>query len=172
MPNPWSVRFIGALLLALAGVLGGRMAQTPYARRVQELNGWQLWLMRLGSEVVWEGRELSQAVQAASQGSPPGVAGVAAAFLAGLTTHLTTQEIWARSVADAPFLSPEDVATLRELGPVLGRYSREQAVEHLEACRARLARLEAEARTARDGPGRAMGSLVALSAVAMAVLVA
>jgi hypothetical protein len=36
----------------------------------------------------------------------------------------------------------------------------------------RLARLEAEARTARDGRGRAMGSLVALSAVAMAVLVA
>ncbi len=47
MPNPWSVRFMGALLLALAGVLGGRVAQMPYVRRVQELNGWQLWLMRL-----------------------------------------------------------------------------------------------------------------------------
>ncbi len=100
------------------------------------------------------------------------MAKVAAAFLAGLNTHLTTQELWARSVADAPFLSPEDVATLSELGPVLGRYSREQTVEHLTACRVRLARLEAEARTARDGRGRAMGSLVALSAVAMAVLVA
>ena len=172
MPAPWSVRVLGALLLALAGLLAGRIAQRPYARRVEELQRWQTWLTRLASEVVWQGRELGRAVQAACAGTPQGVSRASQRFVAGLGSERTTDELWCDSVRAAAFLSPEDIAVLSELGPVLGRYSREQAVAHLEVCRARLARLEAEARRARDGTGRALGSLVALSAVALAVLVA
>ncbi len=172
MPAPWSVRVLGAMLLALAGLLGGRMAQRPYARRVEELQGWQTWLTRLASEVVWQGRELGRAVAAARSGTPLGVSRASQCFLAGLGSERTTDELWCDSVHAAAFLAPEDIAVLSELGPVLGRYSREQAVVHLEACRERLGRLEAEARRARDGTGRALASLVALSAVALAVLVA
>lgn len=172
MPAPWSLRVLGAMLLALAGLLAGRVAQRPYARRVEELDGWQTWLARLASEVGWQGRELGRAVAAARAGSPPGVWRVTERFVAGLGSDRSTDELWRDSVRAAAFLSPEDVAVLSELGPVLGRYSREQAVGHLEACRERLRRLEVEARRARDGTGRALASVVALSGVALAVLVA
>ena len=172
MPAPWSVRVLGAMLLALGGFLAGRMAQRPYARRVEELQGWQTWLRRLASEVVWQGRDLGRAVAAAGAGTPLGVSCASQRFVAELGSTRTTDELWRDSVQAAAFLAPEDVAVLSELGPVLGRYSREQAVVHLEACRERLSRLEADARRARDGTGRALASLVALSGVALAVLVA
>jgi stage III sporulation protein AB len=172
MPAPWSVRFVGAVLLALAGALAGRLVQSPFRRRVEELQGWQLWLERLASEVAWQGRELSGAVAAAGRTAPPGVRMVTDRFLTLLSSARTTDELWAESVEGAPFLTAEDRTVLRELGPVLGRYSREEAAEHLAGCRARLLHLEQEARTARDGSGRALGSIVALSAVAAAVLVA
>lgn len=172
MLAPWSVRVLGALLLALAGMLAGRVAARPYRRRVEELAGWQTLLARLASEVVWQGRELARAVAEARRGAPPGVGRATERFVQGLASRGTTEEVWRDSLQAADFLSPEDAAVLLELGPVLGRYSREQALVHLDACRQRLSRLEGEARHARDGAGRAVGSLVALSAVALAVLVA
>lgn len=167
------VRAAGATLLALAGWLLGRTAALPFARRVEELHGFELVLARLESAVRWEGREIGGALAEAVAGTAPGVRRAVQTFLAaGAREVRPTAELWRRALEEAGYLRAEDRAVLGALGEVLGRFSRAEQAAHLAAARERLRALVAEAERERAEKGRALATLMALGGAAVAVLAA
>lgn len=168
-----TLRIAGAALLAAAGWLLGRTAALPFARRVEELRGFELVLARLESAVRWEGREIGAALSEAAAGTAPGVRRAVAAFLAsGAREVRPTAELWREALGEAGYLRQEDRTVLGALGEVLGRFSRAEQATHLAAVRERLRTLAQEAERERAEQGRALATLMALGGAAIAVLTA
>jgi|BEDMetMinimDraft_2_1075160.scaffolds.fasta_scaffold25867_1 stage III sporulation protein AB len=168
-----TLRVAGATLLATAGWLTGRTAALPFARRVEELRGFELVLARLESAVRWEGREIGAALAEAAVGTAPGVRRTVETFLTrGSLEARPTAELWREALEEAGYLRAEDRAVLRALGEVLGRFSRAEQAQHLAAVRERLRVLAQEAERERAEQGRALATLMALGGAAIAVLAA
>lgn len=170
---PVSVRTAGAILIALAAAGLSRVVRQRFLIRVEELLGWQMVLSRLESEVRWQARALPDALERCRHRLPRGVDECLETFIrAAREREESTEVLWQEALAGATRLSPEDLAILADLGPVLGRYSRQEQSQHLSLCRERLMQAERAARLERDSQGRALPALVALAGLAVAVVVA
>jgi stage III sporulation protein AB len=166
-----SPREAGAVLVALAAWQGGVLLARPFREHVRELARWQSFLRRLEAEMAWEGRDLNEALTRAGRGIGGGVEPVVAHFIReAAQPALGTAELWALALEHALWLGPDDQAHLRDLGPVLGRYSRQDQVRELEAARQALAVAERVARETEGRQARTLSSLVTLAGMAVAIL--
>lgn len=171
--TPSEVRPLGAILIALAASGLSRVVRQRFRVRVEELVGWQVVLSRLESEVRWQARALPEALERCRRRLPRGVDTCLMAFVrAAREREEPTETLWQEALSGPTGLLPEDLAILADLGPVLGRYSRQEQTQHLSLCRERLVQAEEAARRDRDSQGRALPALVALAGLAVAVVVA
>jgi stage III sporulation protein AB len=165
-----AARPLGALLVGGCLWQAGRVLTRPLRERPVELKGWQDVLARLESEIGWDGRALLVALTRAQTQAPAGVARCLARFCAHAEDPISTAELWSEALHGEGFLSAEDRAVLAALGPVLGRYSREEQRRHLGELRERLRRQEMQAEAAARREGRALATVLALAGAALAVL--
>ena len=169
--TPTTLHELGAVLVALAGWLGGQLVFEPYRRRVRELELWRVFLERLESEVAWESRPLDEAVARSAEGLGGGAATAVRTFAAAcMKTRGATAGLWRQAVEGAPWLEPDDRTPLGDLGPVIGRHSRPDQVRQFRGAAERLARRLDDARQRERQEGRMWRALIALAGVGLAVL--
>jgi len=167
---PFWVKPLGATLLALSLWQAGQELARPFWHRRQELKRWQDVLAQLESEIGWDGRSLLSSLERVQRRAGGGVAQVLQQFCRRAEESMPTAELWADVVRQAGFLTAEDRDVLSALGPVLGRYSREEQRQHLSRLRERLRRQEEEAEAVFRREGRALATLVTLAGAALAVV--
>jgi stage III sporulation protein AB len=169
--SPTTLREAGAVLLALAGWLGGQLAGEPYRRRVAELRAWRVVLERLEAEVAWDGRPLGDAMRRAAAGVEGGAPAAVLRFAAACeASRGATGGLWREAVESAPWLDPHDRAALLDLAAVIGRHSRGDQVRQLRGAASRVGERLEEARQRDRQEGRMWRTLVALAAIGLAVL--
>lgn len=165
--------WLGALLVAGAGMALGQLLAEGCRRRPRELRAWRGALQTLASEIGYAAAPLPQALGRAARAAPgacrPALEGAAEA----LGRHQSDPEsAWRAAVGlaarNSP-LSPDDVDALVALGGILGRTGREDQLRHLSLCMQRLEAAEADARERAGRDARLWAYLCALGALALAV---
>lgn len=166
-------RSLGALMV-LAGCSGIGMAMSSaYARRVKEITAFILAMERLEAEVCGALRPLADALDAAAEHAPRGVAATLRSAAASIRDGIPASEAWnsaLRACASQTCLDRDDIDALSGLAVGLGASSADDQRRLIRYVSMRLKTQETAARISLAKEGRIWGYAGVLGGLALAAV--
>ncbi len=157
------LKLLGAALTLAGTARLGRLLGGRYASRTREIGRWRTALSILATELGFGALVLTQALERmalAVGGHPGGVARRAVALLH--EGESSAAAAWRQAVTEASprcSLTPEDEATLLDLGVYLGATDQEDQLRHLKLAEERMVGSERVARGEQAQRERLLGTL-------------
>lgn len=146
------MKFIGALIIFLAGVLIGLHQAARYANRPKHIRQWIQGLQRLETEINYSFTPLAQALERTSKSSAAPTASIwlSASHKLAQNDSKTTFECWSEAIEegwDSTALKPTEKDILLQLGSTLGISDRSDQMKHIQLA---MNQLQSEESIAKD----------------------
>lgn len=155
------IRLVGGIFLMTGGLLLGLAPMRELSRRAELLERWGNALLLLEGELTFSMPAMPQLLAELSRRLPAPVGDTFGAVGKGMERlgEYSFGQIWEKAVTERSGLTGQDLAPLRLLGEVLGRYDGEERKKALENAKARLFARETACREELRSKGRAYGTL-------------